>query len=280
MVKFIADIGSNHNGSMYRAIKLIDKAKQVDCYGVKFQYFEVDKLYHPSTKIDFELLKKRELPLGWISELCEYAKKIELAFGMTFFHTGVMNQFEDCQFDFIKISSFDTGRDDLIREALICTPERLIISTGLMMLPEIFMLNQKIAEWESQLAIPHKELTLMHCISSYPAKNGQLLFLRKMIREGWECGYSDHVVDYGTMVQAAIMGAEYIEFHLDLEDEKGFENIGHCWEGNHIKKVIEHIGFLDKGWQDKIITDEQLMWKADKDGMRPGKMWRIERRIK
>jgi sialic acid synthase SpsE len=273
MIKFVADIGSCHNQNLNRAYQLIDMAKDSGCWGVKFQHFEVEKLYHLSVDIDFEQLKKMELPREWIPVLCEYAKKIGLAFGMTFFHTGVMNQFQDCHFDFVKISSFDTGRDNLIREALICTNKRLIISTGLMDIPGIIVLNEKIATWESQLAVPHKELTFMHCVSEYPAKNAYLGFMLKMTKEGWNVGYSDHTVDRVNIMRAAILGAKYIELHIDLDDKLGYENIGHCWGQNELKTVIEIANTIKMN--DKIITDEMLKNKADpEDGMRPVKRFR------
>lgn len=273
MIRFITDIGSNHNQSIDRAYQLIDMAKESNCYGIKFQHFEVEKLYHPSADIDFEQLKKMELPLEWIPQLCSYAKKQGLAFGMTFFHTGAMNQFQDCHFDFIKISSFDTGRYDLIREALICTDRRLIISTGLMDLPEIFILNEKIVEWESQLAIPHKELTFLHCVSEYPAKDAYMGFMLKMVKEGWNVGYSDHTVQYNSIYHAAILGAKYIEVHIDLDDKLGSENIGHCWDGDTLKATISNVNKISM--EDKVITDEMLKNQADPgDGMRPLKRFR------
>jgi sialic acid synthase SpsE len=273
MVKFICDVGSCHNQSISRAIELIDLAKACKAWAIKLQYFQVEKLYHPSADIVFEALKKMELPREWIPELCEYAKKIGLAVGVTFFHTGIMNQFADCRFDFIKISSFDTGRDDFIREALIYTDKRLIISTGLMTIPEITVLNEKIATWESQLAIPHKELTFLHCVSEYPAKDAYMGFMLKMVKEGWNVGYSDHTVDHVNIMRAAILGAEYIEVHIDLDDKLGMENIGHCWTKKKLKTTITAINSMQLN--DKVITDKMLKNKADPgDGMRPLRRFR------
>ena len=40
----IAEIGVNHDGSFKKAIKLIDKAKEIGIKAVKFQYFKSDEI--------------------------------------------------------------------------------------------------------------------------------------------------------------------------------------------------------------------------------------------
>lgn len=275
MIKFITDCCSNHNQSIDRAYALIDATKEAGALGCKFQYFEAEKLYHPSTKVDYEALKKRKLPKEWIPELCEYAKAIGLEFGMSFFHTGIMNEFADCHFDFIKISSFDTRRNDLIREALICTDKQLIISTGCMDIFDIHDLNEKIRVWRKKLSIPKKEITYLHCVSEYPAKNGQLLFLREMIKNFENVGYSDHTVDIATVYNAVIMGAKVIEVHLDLSDKAGIENVGHCWDPVSLQDMILRINHFDSELKCKTISNSAMMNIADpEDGMRPLKEYR------
>ena len=43
--KLIAEIGSNHNRSLKRCFKIIDEAKNLGFYAVKFQLFKIDKLF-------------------------------------------------------------------------------------------------------------------------------------------------------------------------------------------------------------------------------------------
>ena len=45
-LNFIAEISSNHNQSLSRCYKLIDKAKDVGCKSVKFQHFKIEELFH------------------------------------------------------------------------------------------------------------------------------------------------------------------------------------------------------------------------------------------
>ena len=48
--KFIAEIGSNHNRNLKRIYKLIKKAKELEFYAVKFQFFKIEKLYSKKAK--------------------------------------------------------------------------------------------------------------------------------------------------------------------------------------------------------------------------------------
>ena len=55
--KLIAEIGSNHNRSLKRCFKIIDEAKNLGFYAVKFQLFKIDKLFQ-KVKILTKLSKK------------------------------------------------------------------------------------------------------------------------------------------------------------------------------------------------------------------------------
>ena len=48
--KFIAEVCSNHNGDLKRALKFVDFAKKNNFYAVKFQLFTIDKLFSNGAK--------------------------------------------------------------------------------------------------------------------------------------------------------------------------------------------------------------------------------------
>ena len=62
MTKFICEIGSNHNQNLDRCFEIIEIAKQIGFWGVKFQYFKANTLYRPEMKKEIESMKKKELP--------------------------------------------------------------------------------------------------------------------------------------------------------------------------------------------------------------------------
>ena len=71
----IAEAGSNHNGSLGQAKKLIDAAHEAGADAVKFQIFQAQNLYSKYTpefsylkgKDTYELIKSIETPREWIT---------------------------------------------------------------------------------------------------------------------------------------------------------------------------------------------------------------------
>ena len=86
----IAEIGNNHNGSLDRAIQMIDMAKEmkVDC--VKFQMRQLEHVYRQntlnrlgddlSTEYTLDLLSKFELTILEHKKIKEYCDKINIIY--------------------------------------------------------------------------------------------------------------------------------------------------------------------------------------------------------
>ena len=78
----IAEAGSNHNGNLEQAKKLIDAAAEAKADAVKFQIYKAESLYSKYTpkfrylkeKDTYELIKSLETPREWIKELAGYCK--------------------------------------------------------------------------------------------------------------------------------------------------------------------------------------------------------------
>jgi len=80
--------GSNHNGSLEQAKKLIDVAAEAGADAVKFQIFKAEDLYSKYTpefnylkgQNTYELIKSIETPREWIKELAGYCKEKNIDF--------------------------------------------------------------------------------------------------------------------------------------------------------------------------------------------------------
>jgi N-acetylneuraminate synthase len=250
-VFWTAEIGSNHNNSMDRALKLIDTAKEVGADAVKFQLFDPHKLYTQSkdeTNEDFnkkiKLLEERALNPNWIPKLSEYCKNIDIKFGCTPFTLESVDILAP-YVDFLKISSFDILRKDLIDACLKACKEKnmvLYISTGL-----ILNYDEMERILSSYSLSDLNYIVLLHCSSKYPSSPIECdLYRIKQYRKYFPylsgIGWSDHSVNSGVIHRAVGEGAEWIEFHFDLEDQQGSETIcGHCWEPSKIEKVIKDV---------------------------------------
>jgi N-acetylneuraminate synthase len=241
MVKFIADIAQNHNGSLERALKLADIAKEAGCWAIKPQLYEHDKIYK-----DKKFPKIWEFKREWISKFSNYCRMLDLKVGYSMFYKDYSREL-DSYADFYKISSFDAGRDDLI----FCYYRKnkpLFISAGLFPGEEIR------SKWGNSIRL--------HCLSKYPAKVEELNLW--LIKAAYIDGYSDHSREPGVIYKAVGLGAKYIEFHLDL-DGNGNESkeSGHCWLPYEITTVINNVRIGEKACQKFKHREDYYNQKTD-----------------
>ena len=279
--KFIADIGSNHNQSWSRCKALIKEAARINCWGVKFQLFDAEKLYAPGFA-NIEELKKRELPVKWIKKIARLCKKLKIKFGCTPFYIEAVEQLEK-YVDFFKISSFDIKRKNLIYCCAI-RKQPLLISCGLASDTDIVKAKH-ICE-----LVNKRNVYFLHCVSDYPTHCNNSS-VNRILENLLITGYSDHTTNQAVICKAVNCGAEYIEFHFDLNDQKGLEyDCGHCWLPDSIDSIIFSIqnGFFTKesldiisnscgiDFSNKNIPFKKMMQRASgTDGMRPSKYARM-----
>lgn len=277
MTKFIADVCSNHNQDINRAKELIIAAKDAGCYAVKFQLFKGEKLYAPEFPVRVEAAKKQELPLDFIPKIYAICQDVGIEFHCTPFDIESVKILDPFVNQF-KIGSYEILYLKLI-EACANTGKPLGISFGNYNLIE--EINRAL------IALSHTmdlmDLTIYHCVSKYPAKaedcnmHDILMFLNKYYTGS--IGWSDHTVQSGVIFAAIKEGAEFIEFHLDLEDGKGSEyHHGHCWKPSQIKQVIYDVIIMEKAFNHISINFTEInKWRTDpEDGMRPLQQYRKE----
>jgi len=214
----IAEIGNNHEGNFNIAKKLIKAAADSGVDAVKFQTF-ITKDFVSSDHPSFERLKKFEFTHQQFLELQRFANKKNLNFISTPLDFQSANFLKrNCKI--IKIASGDNNFYDLINIFLNYN-KQLVISTGMMNNNTINDLIKFIKK-KSGNKFLKKNLCLLHCISSYPAKDNSLnLMSIKYLSDKYKeinIGYSDHSVGYDACITAAALGAKIIEKHFTLSN--------------------------------------------------------------
>jgi sialic acid synthase SpsE len=279
-MKFIAEIGSNHNQDINRCMELIDTAAAIGCDGVKFQFFRIETLYAPEIldrSAEHRALKDRELPFNFLPLIHERCKANNLELGITPFAISDIDVIRP-YVDFIKVASYELLWLDFI-QAVADTRLPVVLSTGMATMEEVRAAVLAATGSNSGFI---SQLTLLHCVSGYPAPPEYAnLRVIEALRERFlvKIGYSDHTVSRAVIYRAAHRwGADMIEFHLDLDGE-GFEfSHGHCWLPDQIEGVIRSVrsdaemniydGDGEKRPQPCEIDDRR--WRADPaDGLRP-----------
>ena len=272
--RFVAEVSSNHNRDLARAIAFVDAASRIGCDAVKFQLFRVDELFAPEILAKSATHRARsqwELPEEFLPPLAARSRERGIQFACTPFSLRAVDVLQP-YVDFYKIASYELLWDDLLR-ACAGTGKPVVIATGMATLDEVVRAAASLRE--AGCADP----VLLHCTSGYPTPIEQCnLAAIETIRTatGARAGWSDHSVSPAVLYRAAHRWrAAMVEFHLDLDARGAEYSGGHCWLPNQIGPVIEAIrhGVAADGTGEKTPVDAEIAdrpWRADPaDGLRP-----------
>ena len=114
----------------------------------------------------------------------------------------------------------------------------MIISPGMANIKEI-ELTFKIAKKYGA-----KDITLLYCVSNYPSKISDFnLNNIKILKEKFKCrvGLSDHSKDEKVAIAAIAAGAEVVEKHIALDNQKKSLDIKFSLKGKKIKQLRKAI---------------------------------------
>lgn len=206
----IAEVGSNHDGSIDRALELITACAVAGADAVKFQSFTQATIASPRCSHLRDAFKQHELPDSWLPDLATAAEEAGIDFMSTPFHLGAVEVLDRLDVPAFKIASGDLTNHSLLRAAA-ATGRPLIISTGAARLGDI----------ESALDVIESacgsDVVMLHCVSSYPPAFGDLnLRAMETIAMAFQVpvGFSDHTPGSVAAVTAVALGAAVIEKHV------------------------------------------------------------------
>ena len=274
MIRFVAEVSSNHHKNIDRSLEFVDAAADAGCSAVKFQLFKLDELFAPEILQKSPKHRERrdwELPQAYLPILANRCMERGIQFGCTPFYLDAVKELQP-YVDFYKVASYELLWDDLLA-ACARTDKPVMLSTGMATLTEI---QHAVSILKSnRCANP----LLFHCTSAYPTPYAEAnLAAIQAIRDatGCEVGWSDHTVEPAVLNRAINRwGATTIEFHLDLDGNGEEYAAGHCWLPDQIAQVINGVnkGFVADGTGVKEPVPSELPdreWRADPiDGLRP-----------
>ena len=246
----IAEISANHCGNFNLAKKLINCAKQSNVDAVKLQTYTADTMTIKSNKKYFkiknglwkgynlwELYNEAHTPLKWHKALFDYGKKLGVIVFSTPFDESAVDFLEKLKCPMYKVSSFEMTDIPLIKK-IASTKKPMIISTGMANINEIELTFKTAKKYGA------RDITLLYCVSNYPSKISDFnLNNIKILKEKFKCrvGLSDHSKDEKVAVAAIAAGAEVIEKHIALDNQKKGLDIEFSLKGKKIKQFREAI---------------------------------------
>jgi N-acetylneuraminate synthase len=248
----IAEAGINHNGSLDRALEMVDTAANAGADAVKFQTFipeAVISRYAEKAAYQFgntgdsesqlEMVKGLALDLDTHKQLMRRCEMRNIQFLSTPFDLSSVDMLvNDLKVPRIKVASGEiTNAPLLLRIAHSGLP--VILSTGMSLLgdiedalgvlahgylqasevPSIAGFRKAFLSREGQRQLPEK-VTLLHCTTEYPSPfdDVNLLAMETLTRAfGLPVGLSDHTIGCSVPIAAVARGACIIEKHFTLD---------------------------------------------------------------
>jgi len=226
----IAEIGSNHNGDMELAKKIIDAAVETGVHAVKFQSwtpqsliakeeYEANTVYTDDPKKHWgslrEMVEEYYLREEQHHELNEYCKSKGVDFCSTPFSEDEADLLMELNVPFFKVASMDINNLRLLRY-LGNTGKPIILSTGMATMGEI---EQAILTVEET---GNKNIVLLHCVSVYPPEM-ETINLRNITTLqqafGYPVGFSDHTIGSAIPLASVALGACLIEKHFTIDKD-------------------------------------------------------------
>ena len=219
----IAEAGSNHNGNLEQAKKLIEIAAEAGADAVKFQTFRAPKLYPKNAGVSdylgvqrqiYDIIAEMEMPYDWIPELAEKCAQHGVEFISSPFDEESVDRLEPFVPAF-KIASYEMTHLPLVRY-VANKMKPVIISTGASNLAEV---SETVTAFRET---GNEQLILMQCTASYPAPldSVNIRTIQTMRREfDVPVGLSDHSLDpFLVPVVAVSLGACAIEKHFTFSN--------------------------------------------------------------
>jgi N-acetylneuraminate synthase len=261
----VAEISANHNGSLQRALDLIDAAKDAGADAVKIQTYSADTLTidfdGPGFRIEgglwhgrtlYDLYREASTPWDWHGPMFDHAARRGITLFSTPFDETAVDLLETLQVPAYKIASFEAADLALVGR-VAATGKPIIVSTGMCSPAELGEVVDVVHRFGNE------QLVLLHCVSAYPARpsDSNLLTIPHLLaNRGTLVGLSDHTLGSAVAVSAVTLGACVIEKHFTFRREDGGPDAAFSLEPSEFAALVrdcrtawEALGFVQEGRQ-------------------------------
>lgn len=235
----VAEIGINHEGSLEKAIRMVDDAKAAGCECVKFQYHIIEDEMIQNNVVPgnasesiWNIIKRCALSRNEELYLKSYVESQGLLYLSTPFSRAAANELEALGVSWYKIGSGECNNYPLVRH-IASFGKPIVLSTGM---NDIESIRPAVAIFR-EARIP---FALLHCTSMYPTpyKNVRLGAIEELSKAFPDAvlGLSDHSLGLYTCFAAIPLGASILEKHFTSS---------HQWPGPDVPISIDPLQLSD-----------------------------------
>jgi N-acetylneuraminate synthase len=293
----IAEVGVNHDGSVDKALELIDVAADAGADVVKFQTFDLDEVVtddapqaeyqqqRSPAASQIEMLRPLWLDRAAHEVLAARCEDRGIEFLSTAFDTGSLEWLLEMGIRRVKVPSGELTNGPLLL-AFARTGLPLVVSTGMADLGDVETALGVLAFGRAEPTAhpdrgrcreayaaaaregwPGQAVTLLHCTSSYPAPPGDVnLAAVTTLRSafGLPVGYSDHTLGIAVSLAAVALGAVVLEKHITLDRDAPGPDHAASLEPDDLRKLVSGIRDVEAalGTGAKFPTEDELRTAA------------------
>ena len=258
----IAEIGSNFDGSLDRARKLVDLAKDCGADAVKFQSFKPDKIiskerFDQADKSSFqskwdqsvwEVYGKATFPREWHHEIQRHCNERRITFFSAPYDAEAVELLDAMDTPAFKVGSGDISWLEHI-EKMARTGRPLILGCGATTMAEI---DEAV---RTARAAGNDQIALLQCVTNYPSPFGDAN-LRAMValREAFGCvvGYSDHTPGSVVPLGAVALGGRIIEKHFTDDKTRKGPDHSFAMDGPEFAAMVREVRNLEQALGDGV----------------------------
>ncbi|MBA7653808.1 N,N'-diacetyllegionaminic acid synthase [subsurface metagenome] len=270
---FIGEVGINHNGSVDIAKRIIDMAKICGVEFIKFQKRNPE-ICVPDDVRDriietpwgemsyFDYKKRVEFGVDEFRIIDNYCKEKQIIWFASVWDVPSVDFMEKFNIPCYKVPSAKLTDKELL-DKLRKVGKPIILSTGMSTQDEI---DKAVA------FLNDTKLVIMHCNSSYPAKDEELNLncIKSLIKKYPQhiIGYSGHEEGITPSVVAALLGAKLIERHITIDRAMWGTDQSASIEFSGLRRLVRDLNLIDKWLGDgikRLYESEILVKKKLRD---------------
>jgi N-acetylneuraminate synthase len=243
----ICELSGNHNGSLERAIELLEAAAATGADAIKIQSYTPDTitLDHdgPGFRVEgglwdgrtlYDLYGEAQTPFEWHEPLFRRARELGVTLFSSPFDETAVDLLEELGAPAYKIASFEAVDLPLVAYAA-SKGKPMIISTGMANSGEIGEAVRTARDNGCD------DVVLLHCVSSYPAPDEQsnVRTVPDLAeRFGVVSGLSDHTSGSAVAVASIALGGCIVEKHFTLRRADGGPDAAFSLEPDEFSALV------------------------------------------